>query len=189
MSSMKYEIEIFTRVNDFGLWHLKMQYLLVHQGLLEASKGSQKMDVALTEKEKTTIIKKSHISIILNLGDKVLRQVLKEKKTIGVWRKLEGFYMTKSLVNCLHLKQTFYSFKMSEDRVLTEQLHMFNKLILDMENITFNIDDEDQMLLLLCVLPKSHAKFEETLLYGRQPLTFEEVQLALYSKDLNERNG
>ena len=42
---------------------------------------------------------------------------------------------------------------------------------------------------MLCVLPKSHANFKETLLYGREPLTFEEVQLALYSKDLNERNG
>ena len=48
-------------------------------------------------------------------------------------------------------------------------------------------DDEDQALLLLCSLPKSHAHFKETLLYGRESLTFEDAQFALYFKDLNER--
>lgn len=57
--------------------------------------------------------------------------------------------MTKSLVNRLYLKQTLYSFKMSEDKILTEQLDMFNKLILDLENVDVSISDEDQALLLL----------------------------------------
>src|SRR4051812_18888823 len=76
---------------------------------------------------------------------------------------------------------------MVEDKVLAEQLDMFNKLILDLENIDVKINDEDQAVLLLCALPRSHAHFNETLLYGRESLTFEELQLALYSKDLNER--
>lgn len=45
MSSTKYKIEKFTSVNDFGLWRLNMQILLVQQGLLEALKGSQKINV------------------------------------------------------------------------------------------------------------------------------------------------
>lgn len=60
--------------------------------------------------------------------------------------------MTKSLVNRLYM----YSFKMSEDKILTEQLDMFNKMILDLENIDVSIDDEAQSLLLLCALPRSH---------------------------------
>ncbi|CAK8569061.1 unnamed protein product [Lathyrus sativus] len=44
MSSTKYEIEKFTGVNDFGLWHLKMLALLVQQDLLEALKGSDNME-------------------------------------------------------------------------------------------------------------------------------------------------
>jgi hypothetical protein len=95
--------------------------------------------------------------------------------------------MTKSLVNHLCLKQDLYSFKMSEDKVLDEKLDMFNKLILDLENIDVKIEDEDQTLLMLFIFPRSHAHFKETLLYGRESLTFEEVQSALYSKDLNER--
>lgn len=35
-------------------------------------------------------------------------------------------------------------------------------------------------------LPKSHAHLKETLLHGRDSLTFEDVQSALYLKDFNE---
>ena len=94
--------------------------------------------------------------------------------------------MTKSLVNRLYLKQALYSFKMIEDKVLAEQLNMFNKLIVDLENINVKIDDEDQGLLLLCALPRTHAHFKETLLYGRKSLTFVEFQSALCSKDSSE---
>ena len=95
--------------------------------------------------------------------------------------------MTKSLVNRLYLKQALYSFKMQEDRTMESQLDVFNKLILDLENIDVTIDDEDQALLLLCALPKSFSHFKETLLYGRESLSLVEVQLALNSKELNEK--
>jgi hypothetical protein len=75
---------------------------------------------------------------------------------------------------------------MSEYKVVAEQLDMFNKLILDLENIDVKIKDEDQTFLLLCVLPRSRAHFKETPMYERDSLTFEEVQPVLYSKDLNE---
>lgn len=63
------------------------------------------MNVSLTKKENTMMIEKTHNIIILSLGDKVLRKVSKEKIAAGVWRKLEGLYMTKYLVNHLYLKQ------------------------------------------------------------------------------------
>ena len=144
------------------------------------------MDVSLSEKEKTTMVKKVHSAIVLSLGDKVLQQASKKKTAAGVWKKLEGLYMTKSLVNLLYLKQALYSFNMSEEKALDEQLDMFNKLILDLENIKIKIDDEDQVLLPLCFLLKFHAHFKETFLYGRYSLTFEDLQSTLYYKDLNE---
>lgn len=87
----------------------------------------------------------------------------------------------------LYLKQVLYSFKMREDKVLAEKLDKFNKLILEKEKIDVKIDVEDQMLLLLCVLPRSHAHFKENLLYERESQAFEEVQSSMYSKDLNEQ--
>lgn len=64
------------------------------------------------------MIDRSHKAIILNLGDKVLRKVSKEKTAVGILAKLEGLYMTKSLVNRLYLKQALYSFKMQEDKAM-----------------------------------------------------------------------
>lgn len=108
-------------------------------------------------------------------GDKFLLQVSKEKTTTSLWTKLKGLYMTKPLVNRLYLKQALYSFKMSEDKLLTKQLNMFNKLILDLENIDITISDEDQVWLLWCALLRTHAHIKETLLYGSESLTYEEV--------------
>lgn len=148
-----------------------MQVLLIQQGLLEVLKGSLKMDASLAEKEKMTMIEKSNNVIILSLGDKVFEQVSKEKTITSVWSKLEGFYMTKSLVNRVYLNQALYAFKMIEDKFLGEQLDMFNKLILDLENIEVKIDDEDQALLLLYALPRCHTHFKEPLLYGIDSFT------------------
>jgi len=71
---------------------------------------------------------------------------------------------------------------MSSDNVISEQLDEFNKLIIDLENI----DDEDQALLLLCALSKTHDYFKETFLYMRESLSQGEVQDALNSKVLND---
>lgn len=68
--------------------------------------------------------------------------MLKEKTVVGVWIKLQGLYMTKLLVKLLYLKQALYSFKISEDKVLAEQFDIFNKLILDLENINVTINNE-----------------------------------------------
>ncbi|CAL5196920.1 unnamed protein product [Lathyrus oleraceus] len=70
MSSKKYEIEKFSRVNDFSLWSLKVKTILVQKSVLEELKGSEKMDVILIEKDNMMMIKKAHSAIILSLSDK-----------------------------------------------------------------------------------------------------------------------
>lgn len=96
--------------------------------------------------------------------------------------------MTKSLVNRLYLKQVIYSFKMVEEKTSEEQLDLFNKLILDLENISVKLEDEDQTFLLLISLPKRYSNFKETLLYGRESLTPDTVQAAMSFKELNIKN-
>nr|KYP53379.1 Retrovirus-related Pol polyprotein from transposon TNT 1-94 [Cajanus cajan] len=187
MGSTKYEVEKFTGQNDFGLWRLKMRALLVHQGLVDALAGEAKAENATVDEERKKMQEKAHSAIILSLGDKVLRQVSKEKTAAGIWSKLESLYMTKSLVNRLYLKQSLYSFNMNENKPVGEQLDQFNKLILDLENIDVTIDDEDQALLLLCSLPRAYSHFKETMLFGRDSVSIDEVQAAINSKELNER--
>jgi len=85
--------------------------------------------------------------------------------------------MTRSLVNHLY-QQALYSFKMNQDKCIQERLDMFNKWILDLESIGVIIDNEDQALLFLCSLPKTHAHYKETLLFGRASLFLDEVHAA-----------
>nr|KYP60240.1 Retrovirus-related Pol polyprotein from transposon TNT 1-94 [Cajanus cajan] len=96
MGSTKYDIEKFICKNDFNLWRMKMKALLVHQGLKEALEGKKKLPTTMTDKKKE-MLDKAYVALIWSLGDKVCREVLKEKIFVVVWLKLENLYMKKSL--------------------------------------------------------------------------------------------
>jgi hypothetical protein len=51
----------------------------------------------LSNAEKTEMDEKTLSAIILCLGDKVLREVAKEKSVAAIWPKLDSLYMTKYL--------------------------------------------------------------------------------------------
>ena len=104
MASTRFDIEKFTGLNDFGLWRIRMRSLLVQQGLVKALGGESKLSPNLSEEQKEEMLDKAHSTLLLSLGDKVLRQVSKEESAAAVWNKLESLYMTKSLVNRLYLK-------------------------------------------------------------------------------------
>ena len=101
----KWEIEKFTGSNDFGLWKVKMRALLTHNKCVEALKGVTQMPATLSDAEKTEMDEKALSSIILCLGDKVLREVARETSAAAMWSKLDSLYMTKSLAQKQCLKQ------------------------------------------------------------------------------------
>jgi len=74
----------------------------------------------IAKKNKELLLEKAHDAIVLNRSDKVLRQVSKEKIAIGLYTKLESFYITKPLVNSLYLKQVLYSHKMNSEKAINE---------------------------------------------------------------------
>ncbi|GJT58860.1 retrovirus-related pol polyprotein from transposon TNT 1-94 [Tanacetum coccineum] len=61
-------------------------------------------------------------------------------------------------------------------------------VILCLENIEVKFKDEDLALLLLTSLPASYEHFVDTLLYGREALTLEDVMATLNSKEIKERS-
>jgi hypothetical protein len=73
------------------------------------------------------MIEKAASAIILCPGDKVLREVAKEKTGAEMWLRLEALYMTKSLVRKLFLKKQLYAFRMVELRSVIEQITEYNK--------------------------------------------------------------
>ncbi|GJX43365.1 retrotransposon protein, putative, ty1-copia subclass [Tanacetum coccineum] len=96
--------------------------------------------------------------------------------------------MTKSLANKLYLKKKLYTFYMPSGRKISEHIDEFNKIVLDLANIEVTFEDEDLALLLLTYLPASYEHFVDTLLYGREALTLEDVMATLNSKEIKERS-
>ncbi|GJZ63480.1 hypothetical protein Tco_0619901 [Tanacetum coccineum] len=135
---------------------------------------------------KVELNKKAHSVVILCLGNKVLIEVTEEMTATRVWSKLEPLYMTKSLANKLYLKKKLYTFNMPVGQKIYEHIDEFNKIVLDLANIEVKFKDEDLSLLLLTSLPISYEHFVDTLLYGREALTLEDVMAALNSKEIKE---
>ncbi|KAK2417659.1 alpha carbonic anhydrase [Trifolium repens] len=183
----KWEIEKFTGSNDFGLWKVKMRALLTHNKCVEALKGVTQMPATLSDAEKTEMDEKALSSIILCLGDKVLREVARETSAAAMWSKLDSLYMTKSLAQKQCLKQQLYFFRMVEHKSVVEQLAEFNKIIDDLANVDVKLEDEDKAFHLLCALPKSYENLKDALLYGKEgTITLDEVQSALRTKELTK---
>nr|GEX18019.1 zinc finger, CCHC-type [Tanacetum cinerariifolium] len=112
--------------------------------------------------EKAALMKKAYNTLILCLGDRVLREVTKEITIVGIWTKLTS---TK----------------------LNDDIDEFNKLILDLANIDIEIEDKDHAHMLLTSLPSYYKKFVKTLLYERETLTIEDVMATLNSKELKKK--
>ncbi|GKA40295.1 hypothetical protein Tco_0732888 [Tanacetum coccineum] len=80
-----------------------------------------------------------------------------------------------------------YMYYMSPGTKLGDHIDEFNKLILNLANIDIEIEDEDQALMLLTLLSSSYENFVQTLLYGKESLTMEDILANLNSRELKKR--
>ncbi|CAM8971845.1 unnamed protein product [Rhodiola kirilowii] len=189
MVSTKVEVDRFDGKGDFSLWRQRMRAILVQMKVVKALDGEKDFPATMTQDEKDEASELAYSTIILHLGDKVLREIAKEKTADKVWLKLESLYMTKLLTNKVHLKGKLFGFKIPEDKDLDECLDEFSKIILDLEDMEIKIDDEDQAIMILNALPPSYHSFVETMKYARESLTFEEVISALKSKQMDAKSS
>ena len=149
--SSKWNIEKFTGDNDFRLWKVKMEVVLIQQKCEKALKGVGALPVTKSRAEKTKMVDKARSAIVLCLGDKVLREVVKEPTAASMWSKFEYLCMTKYLAHRQFLKQQLYSFKMVESKAIMKNLSEINKILDDLETIVSE-GFEDAGVLVVCYL-------------------------------------
>ncbi|GJZ51941.1 hypothetical protein Tco_0606456, partial [Tanacetum coccineum] len=134
--------EKFDGTGDFRLWRINIRVLLIQH---ECKAVLEVLPMDVEAEAKAEINKKAHSAVILCLGNKVLREVIEEMITAGVWSKLDTLYMTKSLDNKLYLKKKLYTFYMPAGRKFSEHIDEFNKIVLDLANIEEALTLEDVM--------------------------------------------
>ena len=133
--SARFEIEKFNGRNNFEIWKVKMDDLLIQQGVAKAPLGKSKQPFAMTDDEWSDIDDRELSGIRLCLADDVLFNIVSEKTTAGLWTKLEKMYMTKSLTNRILLKSQLYSFRIKEGTKTTDHLNTFNTLLVQLDSI------------------------------------------------------
>ncbi|MFQ6659366.1 hypothetical protein Gotur_028282 [Gossypium turneri] len=156
MAATRFEIEKFNGETNFNLWQVRMMAILVQSGLKKAVTGKKPENLNKTEWEE--LDEKDLSAIQLCLANLVLQEVLMEKTSSVLWKRLETFYATKFLANRLVLKQHLFTFRMNECELLRNHISQFITLLNDLKNVKVHIDDEDQAMLLLCSLPPSYNK-------------------------------
>ena len=126
----------------------------------------------------------AYSTILLYVSYNVLRLVDEATTTGELWKKLESLYLTKSLPNKLYLKEKFFGYKMDQSKGLEENLKEFQKIIVDLNNISEKMSDENQAVIILNSLPETYREVKATIKYGRDSLTMSVVLDALKTRSL-----
>ena len=135
MSTMKLDIEKFDRNTNFSLWQVKMKAILIQNGVHKALEGDERKPIGLSGAKWEEMDAKTISAIQLCLSNEVLREVVKEVTSKGIWEKLESVYMAKSVTNRLLLKSRLYGLRLQEGKPMKPHLDEFYSIVLDLQNI------------------------------------------------------
>ena len=135
MAIARVEIEKFDGKGDFALWKAKIKVLLGQQKSHKALFDPSELPTTLTAAQKEEMKLIAYGTLILNLSDNIIRQVLEEETTHKVWMKLESLYASKDLPNKMYLREKNFTYKMDPSKTLSENLEEFKKIVSDFKTL------------------------------------------------------
>ena len=194
---------MFDGSGDFSIWKKRMYANLSVQGLKDVltekaedteTKDEDEEPEAKKKREEGETVRSERDEKALNLifmsvGDQVLRKIDKCTTAAQAWSLLDRLYMTQSLPNRVHAQLRVYSFKMQDSRTIDQNMDDFLKMITDLSNLSIEVPEEVQAILLLNALPARYDSLKETLKYGRDAIKVEEVASAARSKELEFKDS
>ena len=157
-----------------------MKDILVQQDLTKALNGKNKKLKSIKDDEFEELDARCASTIWLYVVYNIINNVINEKDSaVDFWKKLEKFYMTKSLSNKLHLKQKLYKQNAEEGGDLMDHMNALNKILDQLQKVGIEIEEEDKAFLLLTLIFDSYESVIMTLLYEKNTSEFENVQSSL----------
>lgn len=103
MATTKIDLEKLNGKNDFNMRKVKIEALLVTEGLRDAiqsvtKKESKEVSSSQALAQAVEIDRKARNTIILSIVDSVIKEVAKEPIVVDLLAKLDSIHMKKSLV-------------------------------------------------------------------------------------------
>ena len=176
-SNMKVDFEKFDGIENFFMWKVLVEDLLVEADLdltlKEKLEGMTNRQWMSREKKACSVIRRC-------LADVTLYSVLEERTPKDLWSKLHTIYMDKNMCNKLMLKKRLYNLWMQEGGDVLGHIQKFDQVCNELLNIGVKMEEEDKLLLLLCSLPPSYDLLVTTLLYGKETLKYEDIVTVLW---------
>lgn len=184
---MKFDVEKFDGIINFGLWQVQVKDVLIQSGLHKALKGSPgavkkpgadddaNNKSGMSDEDWEDLDLKAASTIRLCLAKNVLANVHGISSAKELWEKLEALYQAKGISNRLYLKEQFHTLRMDEGVKISDHLSILNGIISELESIGAKIEDEDKALRLILSLPRSYEHMKPILVYGKETLVFAEV--------------
>ena len=154
----RYAIEKFDGKRDFTLWKAKIKVIVSQQKALKALTDLEKLHKTMTQEDKETMENAAYGAIVLYLSDNVLREIIGEETAYGMWTKLDEIYKSKDLSNRAYVRERYFTFKMDDNKSLTENFGEFKKLSSDFKELRDKIGDENESFILLSSLPKAYKE-------------------------------
>ncbi|KAH0743102.1 hypothetical protein KY290_031095 [Solanum tuberosum] len=143
MSSMKFEIDIFSRHNNFNIWKIQMMVLLRREGSIHAIDRNYPDKTSDSDKEK---IEKDALTVIqLSIAPNVLCEVSTstDETAKELWKRLEVLYQDRS-----------------------DHLEAFTKLVMDLQD-GIKKDEETLACTLLFSLTSKYHDIENSMMYNK----------------------
>lgn len=148
MCVARYEIEKFDGKGDFNLWKAKIKSILGQQKAIKANQDPSTLPTIMTTDEKETMELAAYGTLVLNISNSVLRQVIEEGTTLKMWTKLNTLYAAKDLPNKMYLREKLFTYKVDSSRSLIDNLDDFKKLTSEFKNLGETIGDENEAFLI-----------------------------------------
>ncbi|PIA26898.1 hypothetical protein AQUCO_08600048v1 [Aquilegia coerulea] len=167
----KYESEKFNGKNDFGFGQTQMKYVLVVQKLHKALLGRSKKPATMTEEEFDDMDLEAVAAICLCLD-----------------KKLEFLYMTKNLMNKMLCMKELYTLKMEYDASMRDHVAKFSRVRSNLKDVDLKVDDEQLCYILMFSLPDSYEGLVQTMLDGKDMVTYDEVCATLLSNEVRKQS-